>query len=320
MVGNYHISEFLKRSYQTDRLFHVYLFSGHDALGKFYLAKQFAKFIFCDSPQYLQEFKSCGNCLNCNLFLKNQHPDYSVLEPQDDVISINALREILKNLCFKPLSAKYKILIINDAEKLTLEAQNNLLKTLEEPPAHSILILITSNKLKLLPTILSRAQILNFQLVSKLEIKQYLKKEYKISDSEAQDLSYLSEGRPGLAIKFLESESFKKDQENLVKDFIEIINGNFEKFFANLKNFDKNYVMRFLSVGRNLLRDVNLMKQGINEELFLNNSFDIKKLQDKFESQELIYHLQNFEKSIQNLENFNLNEKLLLEGTILQLI
>jgi DNA polymerase III delta' subunit len=140
---------------------HALLFSGLKGLGKYDFARAFAEFVLC---QNRHNDRSCGSCRSCVLLSNNTHPDLYLIEPEGDseVIKIEQIREVIEQLSQTSSQNGYKIIIISPAEKLNLAASNALLKTLEEPTANVLFILITNNHLQLLPTIRSRCQIITF--------------------------------------------------------------------------------------------------------------------------------------------------------------
>lgn len=176
IIGNDAIKDTLKKSANLNNISHSYLFLGIDGIGKKMIAKEFSKMIMCldDSTK-----EYCNSCKSCIEFNTNNNPDFFYVEPDGNSIKIDTIREMLKKVAEKPIISRKKIFMIDNADKMTVEAQNCLLKTLEEPPEYICIILISSNENSLLNTIKSRCTIINFNKISNKEIKEYLENELK---------------------------------------------------------------------------------------------------------------------------------------------
>ncbi len=169
IIGNDTIKETLQKLVNSGKVSHSYLFTGLDGIGKKMIAKEFAKMLMC-----LNENKYCNNCKSCIEFDTNNNPDFFYIEPEGNSIKIEQIRDAQRKVSEKPIISNKKIFIIDNADKMTLEAQNCLLKTLEEPPEFITIILISSNDNNLLATIKSRCTIVYFNRISDDEIKKYL--------------------------------------------------------------------------------------------------------------------------------------------------
>ena len=167
IVGNEQIKEILRETISTRRFLHSYLFIGESGIGKKLFAKEFARYILCDNQEdifYYQE----------NL---NNHPDFYIITPDGSSIKIEQIRMLQTKIIEKPIRSNKKVYIIEDCNSMTKEAQNCLLKTLEEPPEYTVIILLCSNENALLSTIQSRCTKLVFKKISKEDLRQYIKKE-----------------------------------------------------------------------------------------------------------------------------------------------
>ena len=172
--GNEKNKELLKQIIESNNIAHSYMFIGQDSIGKFLFAKEFAKAILCLS----QEERPCDNCKSCIEFSTNNNPDFNIIEPDSGSIKIDKIRELVQKVYEKPVVSSRKVYIINDSECMTKEAQNSLLKTLEEPPEYVTIILVTSNDNLFLPTIKSRCTKVVFNKLANEELSNVLKKEY----------------------------------------------------------------------------------------------------------------------------------------------
>ena len=199
----------LKAALRNDRISHAYIFSGPDGIGKRLAAINFAKALNCASPV---SGSPCDQCPSCKKIASSNHPDIYTLKPKDDSMSIKIedVRALINNIYMKPFEALKKVCIIEGAEYMKHEAANALLKTLEEPPADSVIILLTENTKSLFHTIVSRCQVVKFFPLKLKEAEEILTKEYSLSQADAHTLSHLSGGRLGEALKFKEEDIFTK--------------------------------------------------------------------------------------------------------------
>lgn len=184
IIGNEKIKQELLQTVKLNKTAHSYLFLGVSGIGKKMIAKEFAKMILC-----LEENKYCNHCKSCIEFDSNNNPDFQIIEPDGASIKIEQIRQMQKKILEAPIISTKKIYIINDADLMTTEAQNCLLKTLEEPPEFVNIILIGSQENNFLSTIKSRCTIIKFQTIQNEDIKKYLKEQYGIEDISENMLS-----------------------------------------------------------------------------------------------------------------------------------
>ena len=169
IIGNEKIQELLKNAIKNNKASHSYLFIGTEGIGKKLIAQEFSKALLC-----LGENKYCNTCKSCIEFDSQNNPDFNIIEPDGNSIKIEQIREIQRKVAEKPIISSKKIYIINDSDKMTTEAQNCLLKTLEEPPEYITIILIGTNENAFLSTIKSRCTIIHFQDIPEDKIQEYL--------------------------------------------------------------------------------------------------------------------------------------------------
>jgi DNA polymerase-3 subunit delta' len=174
---------------KTGHISHACLFSGIEGIGKRSVAISFAKALNC---QQIKE-DSCNQCLSCQKIEKKTHPDLFTIGPEKNVIRIETIREFQRRIIFRPLEGKQKVVIINHAEKLNLHAANCLLKTLEEPPQDTVIILVANTTRGLIPTIVSRCQKIHFTPLKKEEISLLLQKR-NIVKNKANLVASLAQG------------------------------------------------------------------------------------------------------------------------------
>ena len=209
IIGNDKLKKELIHSGEINKTSHSYLFIGTEGIGKKLIAEEFAKMLLA--------VKDTENS-----------PDFSIIEPDGNSIKIEQIRNLQKRIQEKPIISKSKIYIINDADKMTKEAQNCLLKTLEEPPEFAIIILIGNNESLFLETIKSRCVILHFEKISNDDIKKYIEKNLEIKNL-SEDILKIFQGSIGkvnsLKDKIAEYENIKNIIDNInKKDLIDIIN------------------------------------------------------------------------------------------------
>jgi len=166
------ISELLYHSLRNQRLAHAYLFAGPRGAGRKQMALHLAKALFCKE----KEADACGACLSCRRIEAGNHPDVHVIAPDGASIKIDQIRALQKEMAMRAVESVHKVYIVEHVDKMTTQAANSLLKFLEEPPAGVVALLLTENSHALLPTILSRCQILNFSPLSMERLAEELQK------------------------------------------------------------------------------------------------------------------------------------------------
>lgn len=171
ILGNKEQRENLKKIIKTQNIGHAYMFVGIDGIGKSIIAKEFAKSILCLNPTDTY----CDNCECCDIF--ENSPDFAYITDEDDVIKVGAIRALSENIMLKPVKSNRRVFIINNADKMNEAAQNALLKILEEPPAYATIILILSNKEKILRTIKSRCSEVKFVPLTLEEMHKYYERQ-----------------------------------------------------------------------------------------------------------------------------------------------
>lgn len=169
IIGNEEVKKYLLKSIEQNKFSQSYLFVGTEGIGKLLIAKAFAKKLLCIE----QNQKNNCDCKSCKCFEGLNHTDFTVLNEEGDTIKIDQIREITNKIIEQPIISNKKVYILNDCDKMTTEAQNCLLKTLEEPPPFAIIILITSNPNVLLNTIKSRCMAIKFADIPNDKLQKY---------------------------------------------------------------------------------------------------------------------------------------------------
>ena len=225
IVGNNNIKQMLQKTVELQNVSHSYLFVGIDGIGKKLIAKEFAKMIMC-----LEENKYCNKCKSCIEFDSNNNPDFIYIEPDGNNIKIEQIRQMQSKVIEKPIISNKKVYIINDAQNMTVEAQNCLLKTLEEPPEYITIILIASNENNLLSTIKSRCTIIHFDKIENKELKEYATNAIGINNIN-ENIINIFQGSIGKAIRLKDKLDIYENIENIIenmdnKNIIDILNGS----------------------------------------------------------------------------------------------
>ena len=221
ILGNEKNKNILEKSIKLNKFSHSYIFWGLDGIGKKTIAEEFAKNILC-----LEQQENC-KCKSCIEFETNNNPDFQLIEPDDGKIKIEQIREMQRKVAEKPIISNKKVYIINDADKMTTEAQNCLLKTLEEPPEYIAIILICTNEDNLLSTIKSRCTRMHFEPINIELVKKYISEKYP-NEEISENIINLSQGSIGKLIKLNENKNIYENIEKIFlnmqnKDLIEIV-------------------------------------------------------------------------------------------------
>lgn len=211
ILGHEQIKDYFKNALERHQVSHAYILTGEAGMGRKMLANAFAMALQCESG----EVRACGVCHSCRQFISGNHPDVIyVRHEKPGSIGVGDVREqIINDVEIKPYGSPYKIYIVDQAELLTPEAQNALLKTIEEPPKYAVILLLTTNSEAFLPTILSRCTKLKLKPLYDQVIKDYLKEHEKVSDHQADVCAAFARGNLGKAVALASSEEFVRMQE-----------------------------------------------------------------------------------------------------------
>lgn len=214
IIGQQQVKEHFQSALQMGKISHAYILNGESGSGRQMLADAFTKALLCENKGAADACEICKSCLQAE---SGNHPDIRYITHDKASISVDDIREQLNNdIQIKPYSSDYKVYIIPDANKMTEQAQNALLKTIEEPPAYAVIILITDNIHSLLPTIQSRCVVLNTKPINKEEIANYLVKTLSMEPEQAHIAAGFCQGNMGKAIRFANSEDFQEMKSDVL--------------------------------------------------------------------------------------------------------
>ena len=319
IIGQERPVRILQSSLKKGDVSHAYLFYGPEGIGKRLTALNFAKAMNCLSLAN----DSCGECIHCKKFDNENFPDFSVVEPADGNIKIEIIRELQRKISYRPYEGKFKVIFIHGAEEMTLGAANSFLKTLEEPPGATVFILVCHNFNLLLPTIISRCQKIQFNLIPVKTIKNILIKEKQITPEDAHLMASYSQGRLGKALEMGIRDIIKMRNEilNLMQsasfDEMDLI---FKKNKVWSSDKGKKNIEIILASILNIVRDMAVLKGTRNEKLIVN--LDVK---DQLISlirvsniNQLIFLFYSIEETIRHFKR-NINAQLLLDTLMIKM-
>lgn len=211
VLGHEEIIKHLQNAAAMDKVSHSYIFAGEKGSGKKLLAKVFAMTLQCERHGK----EPCLQCGSCKKAMSRNHPDIIYISHEKpNSVGIEDIREqLISDISIKPYAGPYKIYILDEAEKLTAQAQNALLKTIEEPPAYAVILLLVNDGGTLLPTISSRCMTLNFKPVRDEVIKKYLMEELHVPDYQAEVSVAFAQGNVGKAKQIATAEDFDNMME-----------------------------------------------------------------------------------------------------------
>ncbi len=307
IIGHQPILEFFKKSINNKRLAHAYLFTGSAHLGKKTVALEFIRI------------------LNGQEIDQAIHPDILIVEPEiiekngvkkELEIGIDQARKIQHQMSLFPYQAPYKIALIDQAEKMTTEASNCLLKTLEEPLGRAILILVTAEPQLLLPTIVSRCQLIKFSPVPEQEIEKGIS---SISSSPvSKQIIRLANGRPGLAVQYLKNPALLQAQDKIINQLEKLIKADLNERYQYVETITKDVpqTRQILNAWLFWFRDLLLLTLGCSDLVIYDQASQYK---DSYSLNKLKNIIQAIKKTDLLLTNPSLNARLALEVLMLEL-
>ncbi len=326
VAGHSQALNFLQRAIVTQKIAHAYLFVGAKFLGKELVARLFSQSLFC-----LKQTSQipCGQCQQCLQFQHQVHPDFIYLSPDNQRnITIDQIRLLIDKLSLTPSVSAYKIAIIDGADKLEEPAANALLKTLEEPSASSVLILLADNYNLLLPTIISRCQVINFYPVADKHLYDFWSQQDQSKRAELKQMIKASQGAPGkiwLWLHYPEQwRQFKlniNDKIDLLSPQVEVPWSISKRTFAKTESFNEKMMRLSEEIDQWLLivRDMILIKTGLDNDIsFAFASDRLQRLAFRYQLENLrqiIFDILQWKKNLP----YNIKPDLILDNIFLKL-
>ncbi|MBM2809276.1 MAG: polymerase delta prime subunit [Chloroflexi bacterium] len=276
LVGHRWAIELIERSRAAGHGAHAYLLTGLPGIGKFTTAMEIAQTLLCASSS------ACGSCRHCRLAARSVHPDLHLIEVPSERknIPIKDVHEFLQGIALTPVEAACKVYIIRGAEDLAEEGSNALLKTLEEPPGSVTLLLTAPVTTAVLPTIVSRCQVIALRPVAEAEIAEHLAVEHGIEVGRARAIARASEGRPGWAITAAEHPDVMDERHRRARDLLDLLNqGRLERIryadgLAEAWGKHTDDVRDTLKAWTEAWRDVLLTQRGLADRVRLIDIWD----------------------------------------------
>jgi DNA polymerase-3 subunit delta' len=320
VIGHDQPKRFLQAALKSNRLAHALLFHGQERIGKLRMAKALAQAVNCEATPALDPPDGCGTCRSCHQIEVGSHPDVTLLTATSGKGETEQTREIESKFIYRPLVGLRKIVILDNADLLRNESANALLKTIEEPPPDSLIILVTARPESLLPTICSRCQAIRFTPLSINVVKQVLKHQRGLSDTDALFLAMISGGRLGLALE-ADIEALRAERAAYLRlisrEAIETMGGLFTVCEAIGKSDQAEAALGWLATW---FRDLAVIKAGGDPERLINIDCleELNRLAARL-SLDKILELADFVESMERGLERNLNKQLMLEGLLLRL-
>ncbi len=270
VIGQREVIGSLERSLSEGRIGHAYIFSGPAGIGKKTIARIFAGLLLCEAPQ---DNTACGSCKPCLMLENDSNPDYHSIICEELSIGVDLVREIQSDIILKPMYSRRKVYIIEEAAKMTEQAQNCLLKTFEEPPGYAVVILLTTNYDKLLETVRSRAQHLKFGKYSREQVCKALEDRYGRDDGTFGLAADYSDGNIGTALELAGTGDFSSLREQMLELLPWVAQGKARSildFSAFMDNNKENTDMLF-EIMLLYYRDLLVMSETGTENMLINS-------------------------------------------------
>ena len=317
IFGNEQIKEHLQNAILLDKVSHAYILNGPDQSGKKMFAEAFAAALQCEK----KGCEACMTCHSCKQAMSHNHPDIIYVGHEKvNTIGVEDIRQKINNdMMIKPYSSPYKIYIVDEAEKMNVQAQNALLKTIEEPPAYGIILLLTTNADTFLPTILSRCIRLDLRPVAGEPLKKYLMETCGVVDYQADICVAFSQGVVGKAISLASSAHFNEIKDHVLQLLKRIHEIELTEMIAAVKQISeyKLEINDYFDIMMIWYRDVLLYKAttDANGLIFKDEVYDIKRQAARHSYNGIEKVLEALEKAKVRLNanvNFDLTIELLL--------
>ncbi len=320
MLGHEWAVDLLRGHLTNERARHAYLITGPQGVGRRTLAIRLAQALNCSQP--IEPAIPCGECRACRLIEKMQHPDFSVVQAEAGrALKVDQIRELQRTLSLSPYEATYKIALLLRFEEANPNAANALLKTLEEPPPQVIMLLTASDAAALLPTIISRCEVMRLRPLSIEPVSEGLQTRWGLPAEEAHLLAHLSGGRPGYALNLSRNPEVLEQRESQLDEHQRLLSASrVERFsYADELSKDKSILQSTLQTWLTFWRDVMLRTAGSSAPLTnIDRESEIDSLAEKVVLANAQTTVKQLERSIEQIERY-INARLVTEVFMLDL-
>ena len=318
IVGHDRPVMILRRALGNDTLAHAYLFSGDAGIGKKMTALALAAAVQCDRPA---DRNACGVCHACRMMAAQSHPDLHVLEPDGTEIKIAQIRDIQADLSLKPFEGRKKVLIVDGAEAMNPAAANAFLKTLEEPPGDSLIVLVSALPQSLLATIRSRCQEIRFQPLARAALKDVLMAKRGLSAEQASFLAAVAQGRLGSALSMdPPTERAARDEVLALWSSLPSLRADEVLVAAEALAKDREKFDRMLSAGMEWLRDAMVFRATGDARLLVNGDRvdELRAWADRLPTERMLLDLGRLERGRSMLDR-RVSAQLVAENLLMDL-
>jgi DNA polymerase-3 subunit delta' len=326
MTKNWHLTghrwavDMLKKHIVRGTTRHAYLFAGPPGLGRRTLALRFAQALNCPTP--LEAGIPCGTCRDCRQIESMKHADLTVVESESEggTLKVDQIREARRTLILKPYQSQYRVALFLRFQDANDNAANALLKTLEEAPSYAVLILTADNPEQLLPTIVSRCEVLRLRPLGVEEVQRELE-DRGLENSRAKLIAHISGGRMGYALRLIENDSLLEKREEKLNDLLTLVSASrVEKFkYADQLAKDKEAMRQTIAFWLSYWRDVMLRaSQAATPLVNVDRNVEIEDIAGQMDLSSARRTVRRLEQGLEQLDR-NVNPRLLAETLLLDL-
>lgn len=316
VVGHRWAIELLHRQIERGHMPQALLMAGPQHVGKSTLARYLAQSLNCQGTA-----RPCGRCVSCRKIVSGNHPDVRIFDQDDEPIKIEQVRELQRELALSPHESPFRVALLCNFERATTSAANALLKTLEEPAGPAVLILTATDPGKLLPTIVSRCQLLTLRPLPQPEILAALQTRWQAPPEQAELLAQLAAGRLGWAVRALADNDFLARREQHLQELLKLLRQSRAERLAYAQQLsrDLNTIKELLALWLTIWRDLLLVQSGSQARLVnLDWQQALAQLASQVQLSQTIATVVRVRQALKNLEH-NVNPRLNLELVLLKL-